>query len=77
MDTVTVDEYQRVQLKTAKPGQVFSFEQKPDGTIVLREAARNEIRLLKPIRVKGKLHPPADFRPSRELIAAAIRADDR
>ncbi len=30
---------------------------------------------LKPIRVGGRLRPPPGFKPSRELIAAAIRAD--
>ncbi|HEV2391068.1 MAG TPA: AbrB/MazE/SpoVT family DNA-binding domain-containing protein [Verrucomicrobiae bacterium] len=30
---------------------------------------------LKPLRVKGRLRPPDGFKPSRQIIAAAVRAD--
>ena len=31
--------------------------------------------ILKPLRVKGRLRPPPGFKPSRQTVAAAIRAD--
>jgi hypothetical protein len=33
--TVTVDDRKRVRVPNAKPGQVFAFEPKEDGTVVL------------------------------------------
>src|SRR5215469_14647584 len=43
--------------------------------IVLVEMVPAEPRFVRPRRVNGRLRPPNGFRPSRETIAAAIRAD--
>jgi len=74
MTIVRVDEKQRVRLPQAKPGQIFSIEAN-EGRIVLVEVIPKEIPLVKSVRVKGKLRPPPGFRPSKDLIAAAVRAD--
>jgi len=46
MKTLTVDSYKRVRVPTAKPGQVFSFQPKEDGTVVLV-----------PVKAKGQKEP--------------------
>ena len=43
--------------------------------IVLVELVPVKARIVRPRRVDGRLRPPADFRPSRQTIAAAIRAE--
>ncbi len=58
-----------------RPGKPFSVERQADGSIRLIELVEKEVPVFKPIRVKGRLRPPEGFRPSRQTIAAAIRAD--
>lgn len=43
--------------------------------IVLVELVPAESKIIRPRRINGRLRPPAGFRPSRETIAAAVRAD--
>ena len=57
------------------PGKSFSAQQQADGSIKLTELIEKQVPLVRPVRVKGRLRPPPDFRPSRKQIAAAIRAD--
>ena len=73
--TVKTDDRKRVVLPNAKPGDVFNVEFSTEGKITLTKLVPAEPRLVKPRRVNGRLRPPAGFRPSRETIAAAIRAD--
>ena len=56
------------------PGKPFSAERQSDGSIRLMELIEKEVPLVKPRRIKGRLRG-AGMRPSRETIAAAIRAD--
>ena len=35
MHTVTADKYKRIRLPSIKPGQVFDFEDAPDGSVKL------------------------------------------
>lgn len=69
-----VDDRKRLIIPDAKPGQLFSIERKPDG-FKLTELVPKQARSVKPIRVKGRLRPPPDFRPSPEQLAKAIRED--
>ena len=43
--------------------------------IVLVELVPAETKIVRVRRVNGRLRPPADFKPTRETIAAAVRAD--
>ncbi len=58
-----------------RPGKPFSAERQPDGSIRLVELVEKQVPTIRPVRVKGRLRPPRGFTPSRETIAAAIRAD--
>lgn len=55
--------------------KVFSAERQSDGSIRLVELVEKQVPVVKPVRVKGRLRPPPGFNPSRDTIAAAIRAD--
>ena len=57
------------------PRRAFSVERQPDGSIRLIELVEKEVPIIRPVRVKGRLRPPPGFRPSRNVIAAAVRAD--
>jgi hypothetical protein len=57
------------------PFKPFSAERQPDGSIRLVELVEKEVPILKPRKVRGKFSWPEGFKPSRERIAAAIRAD--
>jgi hypothetical protein len=57
-----------------KPNTDYQAEM--DGNrIVLVEMVPAESKVIRARRVNGRLRPPEGFRPSRETIAAAIRAD--
>lgn len=43
--------------------------------IVLMEMVPATSKFVRPRRIKGRLRPPQGFRPSRETIASAVRAD--
>lgn len=43
--------------------------------IVLVEMVPAEPKIVRARRVNGRLRPPSGFRPSRETVAAAVRAD--
>jgi hypothetical protein len=43
--------------------------------VVLIEMVPAEPKIVRARRIAGRLRPPKGFRPSRETIAAAIRAD--
>jgi len=57
------------------PRRPFFAERQPDGSIRVVELIEKEAPLVRPIRRNGRLRPPPGFRPSRETVAAAIRAD--
>ena len=76
MTTVKVDDSKRVRIASAKPGQVFALESKPDGSIVLTEVIpkTKDAPIVNPVRTKeGFLNWPVKL--DRKEIAAAIRAD--
>jgi hypothetical protein len=75
MKTLTVDDYQRVRLPDAKPRAKFSYEVMQDGSIKLTELAPKAVPTVKCVRVNGDLRPEPGWRPSKEAIAAAVRAD--
>ncbi len=58
-----------------RPGTPFLAERQPDGSIRLIELVEKQVPVVRPVRVKGRLRPPPGFKPSREAIAAAIRAE--
>ena len=58
-----------------RPGKPFSAERQPDGSIRLMELVEMEVPVVKPRRVNGKLRWPVGRAPSRQQIAAAVRAD--
>ena len=57
------------------PFKPFSAERQPDGSIRLVELVEKEVPTLKPRKIRGKFAWPDGYKPSREKIAAAIRAD--
>ena len=57
------------------PFKPFSAERQPDGSIRLVELVEKEVSLVKIRRLDGKLRWPTGSNPSRNQIAAAIRAD--
>lgn len=76
MTTATVDDRKRVRIPDAKPGQVFSIEAGPDGSIVLRvvEPRRSKVRLVKPVLRDGLLVLPVS---AGELDAEALDREIR
>jgi len=73
--TVTADNCKRVVLPQAKPGDRFDLEQSVDGTYILRKLDPIQSEELRMVRINGKLRLPANCKPSREIVAKAIRAD--
>ena len=58
-----------------KPNTPYEAERQPDGRIVLTELVeRDDVPIVHPRRVNGRLIG-ADIKLSREVIAAAVRAD--
>ena len=77
MVTVKADEKQRVRLPDIKPGQVFIREISGDViTLTPVKPAEDDVPVVKPIRRRdGTYRFPANAKPSRKAILAAIRAD--
>ena len=57
-----------------RPNAAFDATRQPDGSIRVMELAEREVPLIRPRRVKGRLRI-VGIKPSREAIAAAVRAD--
>ena len=73
---VSSDDRCRVQSRELfKPNTRYQGEVSADGSIRLVELVEKEVPIIQPVRINGRLRPPPGFRPSRAVIAAAIRAD--
>jgi hypothetical protein len=75
MKLVTDDRCRLASSELFKPNTPYEGELTADGTIRLVELVSKEVPIVRPIRVKGRLRPPEGFKPSRQVVAAAIRAD--
>jgi len=75
MVTLKADDRKRVQIPDAKPGQVFAYENRGNGSFVLTEVVpRDDSKVVNPIKGKDGLYRwPVKL--SRKEIIAAIRAD--
>lgn len=58
-----------------KPNTPYEGELTSDGAIRLVELANGEVPVVRAVRVNGRLRPPEGCKPTREAIAAAIRAE--
>jgi hypothetical protein len=78
MDTLKADNRSRVKLPETKPGTVFALERNGSGQFVLTVVKPIESDVPTVDLVKspnGGWRFPADRRPGRAAIRAAIRAD--
>ena len=57
-----------------KPNTDYQAEMEGN-RIVLVELVPAQVKTVRPRRVGGRLRPPKGFRPSKEVLAAAIRSD--
>jgi hypothetical protein len=57
-----------------KPNTDYQAEMEGN-RIVLVELVPAEVKTVRPRRINGRLRPPEGFRPSKEVIAAAVRSD--
>lgn len=77
MSIVTADDYKRVRIPDAKPGQVFAYE--VAGNVVKLTPIKSDVKdvpVVKPIKGPNGLYRlPQGVKLSRKAISAAIRAD--
>ncbi len=74
MKVVTDDRCRLESRDLFKPNTPYDAEIASDGSVRLKELAEKEVPFLKPRRINGRLRG-AGMKVSREVIAAAIRAD--
>ncbi len=76
MRLVTDDRCRLQSRDLFKPNTPYQAERLPNGRVEIVELVESDVPLVKPRRVGGKLRwPQGVARPTRQQIAAAIRAD--
>lgn len=78
MSIVTADDYKRVRIPDAKPGQAFEYQISGNGTVKLTpvKPVEEDVPVVKMVRrPDGSYRYPHVVKITREQIRAAVRAD--
>ena len=79
METVKTDDRRRVQLRDAKPGQVFAYESTAEGIISLTPVKKIEAAAERPAKVRfekrGRFTVAITDRPINEQAIKELLAD--
>jgi hypothetical protein len=76
MKTVTADDYKRVRIPDAEPGQVFAYEAEGKIIKLTPVKADENVPVVRAVKGPNGLYRfPANAKPSREEIIRYIRAE--